>query len=610
VADLTLVVDAATDPGKASFIALGKAILDFSKESVKAFAEQERADVQLSASLKQLGYDAKALTPVLKDQATAFQQTLGVSDDMVESMQALMIRYGTAPKDIKGATQAILDYAAATGKDADSATQQLMRSIENGGKGLSKMGIVIDATGDKSKDLAAAVEAMGEKFGGAAAAQGETFTGKMNKMEQQLGEVKEAFGSMIVTMEGKLHIVEQLSEGFKNLAYWMSDDGSNARERRADNQELMKLLEKQDHLRTLIRDGEAKDLLFSDLLVAGRREELGVIDDQIAAIQAKQRAEQAADAAKKAGADISGVGASAEALAMEGAAAMKAREKEAAKELKMETARANKLGEIAQHEAEEEDKERRKKEARYEKEEEDRRKAIDKELEDYEERTNAEKRIAEKEREVWAKSDEVQAEASSKQFTKLVEQQQVATERLKAEGTATMIAAGNAVGFAFVNSMEQQFAKTDKGGELDLGEVVKALLPVLIGAALMFTPAAPFAPLIAGAVGLAVSRFHSGGPVGEEHIPRFHDGGEVPALLQTGEVVWSRDDVARNGGAGNVDRMRKRSGGGGGGGITINMSALDSRSAREFFEDPGGRGFRDAIKAGRGPLPALFRRGR
>src|SRR4051812_11451325 len=115
--------DVANDFGKvgAKAVAMGtliadglkaatRAAVDFAKESVTAFAEQEKADKRLSSAIQQLGYkDVPGLTASLKAQASQFQETLGVSDDMVEGLQELMVRFGVAPAKIQATTQAVLD---------------------------------------------------------------------------------------------------------------------------------------------------------------------------------------------------------------------------------------------------------------------------------------------------------------------------------------------------------------------------------------------------------------------------------------------------------------------------------------------------------------------
>ena len=49
-------------------------------------------------------------------------QANNISDELVQQMQTMLLRYGEAPGAVKSTTQAVLDYAAATGTDARTAT--------------------------------------------------------------------------------------------------------------------------------------------------------------------------------------------------------------------------------------------------------------------------------------------------------------------------------------------------------------------------------------------------------------------------------------------------------------------------------------------------------
>jgi hypothetical protein len=100
--------------------AAGQAIISFTRDSLKAYAESERAQRQLSLV-------AKGLSGAFQEQAKALAETNLVSDETVMGLQTMLLRYGEAPAAVEGTTQAILDYAAATGNDARAATDALCR---------------------------------------------------------------------------------------------------------------------------------------------------------------------------------------------------------------------------------------------------------------------------------------------------------------------------------------------------------------------------------------------------------------------------------------------------------------------------------------------------
>ena len=97
-------------------------------------------------------------------------QANNISDELVQQMQTMLLRYGEAPGAVKSTTQAVLDYAAATGTDARTATELLTRGVEMGTGKFKGSASAIQATGDRTKDLAAATAELARKYGGAGAA--------------------------------------------------------------------------------------------------------------------------------------------------------------------------------------------------------------------------------------------------------------------------------------------------------------------------------------------------------------------------------------------------------------------------------------------------------
>lgn len=191
--------------------AAGQIIIDFGKQSVKAYAESER-------SQRQLQLVAKELTGAFLSQAKAMAEANLVSDELVQSVQTMLLRYGALPKDVEASTQAILDYAAATGTDAKTATEALTRGVESGTGHFKGLGIAIQATGDKTKDLEAAVAALGAKFGGAAGADAASLAGQVRGAEEAFGELQETFGGFITQVASKTGVLAAVTDELRNIA--------------------------------------------------------------------------------------------------------------------------------------------------------------------------------------------------------------------------------------------------------------------------------------------------------------------------------------------------------------------------------------------------------
>jgi hypothetical protein len=185
-------------------------LVDFARASVRSYMEAER-------SQRQLAVVAKEMTGAFQAQASALAQANAVSGELVESIQTLLLRYGAAPKDVQATTQAVLDFAAATGTDARAAAEALTRGVETGSGAVKGLGIAFKATGERTEDLRRAVDALGKKFGGAGAADAESLAGQVRLAEDAFGDVQKAFGGFIAEVaqkSGALSAVTGLLKSF------------------------------------------------------------------------------------------------------------------------------------------------------------------------------------------------------------------------------------------------------------------------------------------------------------------------------------------------------------------------------------------------------------
>ena len=201
-------------------------VLSFAKSCATAFGHTEQATKKLENALKNFGYQSGEITKKLKAQASAMQDTLGVSDDMVMQMQTVLASFGVAPKEIDKTVRALVDYSTLMGEDAVAATDKLVTAINSGSsKALKSMGIQISSTGDKAKDLALAVEALNKKFGGAAAANADTLAGKVTNLGNQWEDMQKGFGAFIAAIESKLGVLQKLATALSGITRALTGEG-------------------------------------------------------------------------------------------------------------------------------------------------------------------------------------------------------------------------------------------------------------------------------------------------------------------------------------------------------------------------------------------------
>jgi len=94
--------------------------------------------------------------------------------------------------------QLALDISASGAVSLEAATNALAKANDGNFTALKKLGIPIDENIIKTKDFDAATAALAATFGGQAAAQAETFQGKMARLTVAFDEAKETVGSYVL----------------------------------------------------------------------------------------------------------------------------------------------------------------------------------------------------------------------------------------------------------------------------------------------------------------------------------------------------------------------------------------------------------------------------
>lgn len=170
-------------------------VVEFVKSSIDAYAKQELATKRVTAALIAQGNATPALQSYYKDLASEVQRTTIYSDDLTAEMQALLVEIGdVAPDQMKGALQAATDLASGLGIDLRTAVTLVGKAFAGETGTLTRYGIVIDQAKLKSEGANAVLGAIQEKFGGQAAAEVDTYSGKVAQLANDWDDLKEAVG--------------------------------------------------------------------------------------------------------------------------------------------------------------------------------------------------------------------------------------------------------------------------------------------------------------------------------------------------------------------------------------------------------------------------------
>lgn len=211
----TSIRQGATEIATALGLAFGAhKLIEFGKESVKAFLEAEVNANKLRFAVTKIGGEGEAAFRKLIEQSEKLQKTSIFSDDSIQQSQTMLLTLGLNSKQVEDLIPKISDLASATGEDLGSATQKIIQGINGQTRGLKAVGLGFDATTDKTKNLAIITEKLG-KFQGASADALETTAGKAKRLENAIDDIKESIGELIVN-EGNqiLDFFEVLGGGF------------------------------------------------------------------------------------------------------------------------------------------------------------------------------------------------------------------------------------------------------------------------------------------------------------------------------------------------------------------------------------------------------------
>ena len=176
------------------------------KSAVTASAAQELAEKKLEAAL---GKTSKALLA----HAQALQQVTMFGDETILEAQAMLAAFIKDEEQLKKATQATLDLAAAKGFDLVSAADLVGKSVGSSTNALTRYGITVTGAVGSTERLEMLTTNVATLFGGQAAAQTETMAGAIAQMKNAAGDTAEAFGDLMAP--AVIEIMKSLKKFFE-----------------------------------------------------------------------------------------------------------------------------------------------------------------------------------------------------------------------------------------------------------------------------------------------------------------------------------------------------------------------------------------------------------
>lgn len=180
--------------GAAAAAYAGKLLID----GVKSAIADEAAQTALAKTLTNVTGATNAQIKATEDYITKTALANGVTDDLLRPSLDRLIRSTGNVTEAQKLQQLALDISASGAVSLEAATNALAKANDGNFTALKKLGVPIDENIIKTKDFDAATAALAATFGGQAAAQADTFQGKMARLTVAFDEAKETVGSYVL----------------------------------------------------------------------------------------------------------------------------------------------------------------------------------------------------------------------------------------------------------------------------------------------------------------------------------------------------------------------------------------------------------------------------
>lgn len=194
----------------AAAAAAGAYAVKLAVDGVKAAIEDEAAQIRLATSLKNATGATNDMIASVEKQILKTSLATGVADDKLRpALSRLALSTGDVTK-AQDLLSLALDISQATGKGLDSVANSLGKAYDGNTAALGKLGIGLSAAELKTMSFTEVQGKLSDLFGGAAAANSKTFSGRLEILKVTFDEAKESIGARL------LPIIQQLVEFIVN----------------------------------------------------------------------------------------------------------------------------------------------------------------------------------------------------------------------------------------------------------------------------------------------------------------------------------------------------------------------------------------------------------
>ena len=172
--------------------------------AAKAAAEDEKSANLLAQQLKRTLGANDELTASMAAFVDKTQLATNVTDQELRPALSNLVRFTGNAKKAQDLLTLSVDASVATGRDLTAVSTAIGRAYDGNFTALKKLGIPLDENIIKTKDFKAAQKALTDQFGGAAAANLNTFEGRLKNVKIRFDEFVETIGYKVLPIVDSL----------------------------------------------------------------------------------------------------------------------------------------------------------------------------------------------------------------------------------------------------------------------------------------------------------------------------------------------------------------------------------------------------------------------
>jgi hypothetical protein len=188
----------------AAAAAAGAAAIAIGIEGVKAAIEDEKAQTQLALALENATGATTAQIKATEESILQMSLATGVADDELRPALGRLVRSTGDITKAQDLLSQALDISAATGKPVEAIANSLAKAYDGNTAALGRLGVGLSAAELKTMSFEEVQGRLTELFGGAAAANAETYAGKIARVQVAFDEAKETVGTALLPILDKL----------------------------------------------------------------------------------------------------------------------------------------------------------------------------------------------------------------------------------------------------------------------------------------------------------------------------------------------------------------------------------------------------------------------